>query len=77
VRAAVVDLREVAHGLFPTVLADEGLAPAIDVLSEQTPRLVVERLPDRRLPDAVESAAYFATWPCSSTRSGASSRASA
>ena len=27
VRAAVVDLREVAHGLFPTVLADEGLAP--------------------------------------------------
>src|SRR3954471_6437182 len=25
VRAAVVDLREVAHGLFPTVLADEGL----------------------------------------------------
>ena len=61
VRAAVVDLREVAHGLFPTVLADEGLAPAIDVLSEQAPRLVAHRLPDRRFSDAVESAAYFAT----------------
>jgi len=61
VRAAVVDLREVAHGLFPTVLADEGLGPAIDVLSEQAPRLVARRLPDARFPDAVESAAYFAT----------------
>jgi signal transduction histidine kinase len=60
-RAAVVDLREVAHGLFPTVLADEGLGTAIDVLSEQAPRLVTRRLPDGRFPDAVESAAYFAT----------------
>jgi signal transduction histidine kinase len=60
-RAAVVDLREVAHGLFPTVLADEGLGTAIDVLSEQAPRLVTLRLPDGRFPDAVESAAYFAT----------------
>ena len=51
-RAAVVDLREVAHGLFPTVLADEGLAPAIDVLAEQAPRLVARRLPDGRFPDA-------------------------
>jgi signal transduction histidine kinase len=60
VRAAVVDLREVAHGLFPTVLGDEGLAAALDVLSEQAPRLVAEHLPDGRFPDAVESAAYFA-----------------
>src|SRR3954471_12661086 len=30
VRAAVVDLREVAHGLFPTVLVDEGLGPALE-----------------------------------------------
>ena len=61
VRAAVVDLREVAHGLFPTVLADEGLGPAIDDLSEGAPRLVARRLPDGRFPEAVESAAYFAT----------------
>jgi signal transduction histidine kinase len=60
VRAAVVDLRKVAHGLFPLVLEEEGLGPAIDVLSEQSPRLVALRLPDGRLPAAVESAAYFA-----------------
>jgi signal transduction histidine kinase len=60
VRAAVVDLREVAHGLFPTVLAEEGLAVALDALSEDTPRLVARTLPDRRFEPAVESAAYFA-----------------
>jgi signal transduction histidine kinase len=59
-RAAVVDLREVAHGLFPTVLADEGLSAALDALSEDTPRLVPRDLPDRRFESAVESAAYFA-----------------
>jgi signal transduction histidine kinase len=60
VRAAVVDLREVAHGLFPTVLADEGLSAALDALSEDTPRLIPRELPDRRFESAVESAAYFA-----------------
>jgi signal transduction histidine kinase len=60
VRAAVVALREVAHGLFPTVLADEGLAAALDELSEQVPRLVPRALPSRRFPSEVESAAYFA-----------------
>jgi hypothetical protein len=59
-RAAVGDLREVAHGLFPAVLADEGLSAAIDVLSEQTSRLMAGRLPDGRFSPAVESAAYFA-----------------
>ena len=60
VRAAVVDLREVAHGLFPTVLADEGLGAALDALSEETPRLIPRKLPGRRFESALESAAYFA-----------------
>ncbi|MDX6376385.1 MAG: hypothetical protein QOE98_688, partial [Gaiellaceae bacterium] len=60
VRAAVVNLREVAHGLFPTVLADEGLGAALDALSEDTPRLIPRELPDRRFESAVESAVYFA-----------------
>jgi signal transduction histidine kinase len=60
VRAAVVDLREVAHGLFPAVLAEEGLGAALDALSESSPRLVPRTLPDRRFESAVESAAYFA-----------------
>ena len=60
VRTAVVQLRDVAHGLFPTVLADEGLRAALDELSEHTPRLVPRNLPDGRFPESVESAAYFA-----------------
>ena len=61
VRAAVVALRDVAHGLFPAVLAEEGLAAALEELSEQVPRLVPRALPSGRFPSDVESAAYFAT----------------
>ena len=61
VRAAVVALRDVAHGLFPAVLAEEGLAAALEELSEQVPRLVPRALPSGRFPSEVESAAYFAT----------------
>jgi signal transduction histidine kinase len=61
VRAAVVALRDVAHGLFPAVLAEEGIAAALEELSEQVPRLVPRALPARRFPSDVESAAYFAT----------------
>jgi len=60
VRAAVVELRDVAHGLFPTVLADEGLRAALEELSEHAPRLIARGLPDGRFPGEVESAAYFA-----------------
>jgi hypothetical protein len=53
-------LRDVAHGLFPAVLAEEGLAAALDELSEHAPRLVPRALPADRFPGEVESAAYFA-----------------
>jgi len=61
VRDAVVALRDVAHGLFPAVLAEEGLAAALEELSEHEPRLVPRALPPGRFPSEVESAAYFAT----------------
>jgi signal transduction histidine kinase len=61
VRTAVVELRTVAHGLFPAVLAEEGLAAALLELSEHAPRLVPRALPGGRFPGEVESAAYFAT----------------
>ena len=60
VRAAVVELRDVAHGLFPTVLADEGLRAALDELSEHAPRFMPRSVPAGRFPGEVESAAYFA-----------------
>jgi signal transduction histidine kinase len=60
VRSAVVELRELAHGLFPMVLAEEGLAAALDVLSEQHPRLLLgSKIAVERLPAPIESAAYF------------------
>ena len=50
VRAAVVELRAVAHGLFPTVLVEEGLGAAIDVLSEHNARLLAHSTAGGPLP---------------------------
>jgi signal transduction histidine kinase len=58
-RRAVTELRELAHGIFPAVLGDEGLAAAIESLAEEA-RVPIEirELPDGRYEPAVESAAY-------------------
>lgn len=63
--AALEDLRSVVRGIHPPVLADRGLAGAIEALAVQLPLAtsVVTSLP-RRLPDPVESAAYFAIAEC-------------
>ena len=61
VRTAVVQLRDVAHGLFPTVLADEGLRAALDELSERHASARAARAcPTGVSLTSVESAAYFA-----------------
>ena len=59
-RGALDELRELARGIYPAVLVDEGLATAIEALAEtgQAP-MVLEPLPDERFPPAVEAAAYF------------------
>jgi signal transduction histidine kinase len=57
--AAVGDLRELAHGLFPAVLAAEGLGAALEALGEHAPRLVPGALSEARFTTPVESAAYF------------------
>jgi signal transduction histidine kinase len=58
-RRAVTELRELAHGIFPAVLGDEGLAAAIESLAEEA-RVPIElgELPAGRYEPAVESAAY-------------------
>jgi signal transduction histidine kinase len=58
-RLAIADLRELAHGIFPAVLADEGFAAAVEALAEEgrTP-MRIGPLPQQRLPAPVESAAY-------------------
>jgi signal transduction histidine kinase len=58
-REAIAELRELAHGIFPAVLADEGFAAAVEALAEDghVP-LLIRSLPDERFAPPVESAAY-------------------
>jgi signal transduction histidine kinase len=57
---ALASLREVGHGLFPTLLADEGLAPALAALTEEAPvEIELDNLSDARLDASVEAATYF------------------
>jgi signal transduction histidine kinase len=58
-RQALAELRDLAHGLMPSVLAHEGLGPAAEALADRSPRLVVDELPTERFAAPVESAAYF------------------
>jgi signal transduction histidine kinase len=59
-REALEELRSLARGIHPPVLADRGLAAAISALADRTP-LTVNVAVDvpRRPPRAVETAAYF------------------
>ena len=60
VEEAIAELRELARGIHPTLLREEGLEAAVDALARRTPLPVaVEGSVGERLPDAVELAAYF------------------
>jgi signal transduction histidine kinase len=60
VEAAIAELRELARGIHPTLLREEGLEAAVEALARRTPLpVVVEARVGSRLPDAVELAAYF------------------
>ena len=58
--AAIGELRDLARGIAPPVLADRGLPAAVDALGKRSalPVTLDARL-SRRLPPVVESAAYF------------------
>ena len=59
-RAALADLRELAQGIFPAMLAEEGLCDAVEALAEATPApLKITALPGERFSPSVEAAAYF------------------
>jgi signal transduction histidine kinase len=60
VDAAIAELRELARGIHPTLLREEGLESAVRALARRTPLPVaVEGSAPGRLPAAVELAAYF------------------
>lgn len=56
---AVRDLRELANGLHPSVLADAGLAGAIDDLAGRTPLTVHVDVDAIRLPPSIEEALWY------------------
>ncbi|HEX3456299.1 MAG TPA: PAS domain S-box protein [Gaiellaceae bacterium] len=57
---ALAELRELAQGIHPAVLADRGLRPALEGLaSRSTLRVEIASLPADRLPEPVEVAAYY------------------
>jgi signal transduction histidine kinase len=59
-RQALAELRELAHGIYPAVLSDEGLAAAVEELAEQADVPIrLESIATGRFPAAVEHAAYF------------------
>jgi signal transduction histidine kinase len=60
VEQAIAELRELARGIHPTLLRDEGLEAAVAALARRTPLPVTVRGTVRdRLPNPVELAAYF------------------
>jgi signal transduction histidine kinase len=68
------ELREFAHGVHPTVLADGGLMPALAVLVERSPLPVDVQGGVERLTDALEATSFFV---CSEALANAAKHAGA
>ena len=56
---ALEELRELARGLHPAALTEQGLAPAVRALGERLPIDVVVDDLHERLPDYLEATAYY------------------
>jgi len=57
---AASQLRDLAHGIYPAILTEAGLGPALQSLAESAPLPVIVRgTVDERLPEQVERAAYL------------------
>ena len=58
--AAIAELRDLARGIAPPVLADRGLAAAVEALGRRSAiPVTVDARPGGRLPPIVENVAYF------------------
>jgi signal transduction histidine kinase len=59
-QGALENLRDLAHGIYPQVLADQGLAAAVGARARKAPvPVVVEVDGTERYPQEVEAAVYF------------------
>lgn len=57
---AVAELDDLARGVHPAILADAGLAPAMDLVAARTAAPVRLDVPALRFPPEIESTLYFA-----------------
>jgi signal transduction histidine kinase len=58
-RRAAAELRELAHGIFPAALADEGLGAALEALAEEgSVPIRIQHAPETRFDAPIETAAY-------------------
>ena len=56
---ALDELRELAHGIYPAILTEAGLAPALEALADEAPLPVeLDEVAPNRQPPAVETTAY-------------------
>jgi signal transduction histidine kinase len=58
-QVAVEELRELARGVHPAILTEDGLAAALESLTSRAPIPVALDVSERRLPAQVEATAYF------------------
>jgi signal transduction histidine kinase len=59
-QAALDELRELAHGIYPAILGEAGLAAALATLADTAPLQVeIGEVPEERYPSSIESAAYL------------------
>jgi signal transduction histidine kinase len=60
-RGALEELRDLAHGIYPAVLSEAGIGPALATLADTAPLPVqILQADARRCPAPAEAAAYFA-----------------
>jgi signal transduction histidine kinase len=58
--AALAELRELARGIYPALLTEAGLGPALTSLAERAPvPVVLGAVPPQRPPEPVEQTCYF------------------
>jgi signal transduction histidine kinase len=58
-QTSLAELRELARGIHPAVLSERGLEPALQALATRAPVPVTVQAETERLPEPVETAAYF------------------
>jgi signal transduction histidine kinase len=58
-QTALRELRDLARGIHPTILSEQGLAPAVRSLADRAPLPVRVHVAEQRYPASVETAIYF------------------